>query len=138
VGRAGCRCHAVSDGDPLTGQPLCGECFDYRSAALFNASVPALWAAFTRALPAVLARELGITRAALRAHLRVSFGKVIGYQHRGLIHVHAVIRLAGPGGAGDPAPPWADTTLLRDAVLAAGSQPAVTLPHPGGSTLTLA
>ena len=101
------------DGDPLTGQPLCGECFDYHSAVLFNASVPALWAAFARALPSALARELGITRKVLRQHLRLSFGKVIEYQRRGLIHVHAVIRADGPDGPGDDPPPWADVSLLR-------------------------
>src|SRR6266567_3282015 len=101
------------DGDPLTGQPLCGECFDYHGAVLFNASVPALWAAFARALPSALARELGITRKVLRQHLRLSFGKVIEYQRRGLIHVHAVIRADGPDGPGDDPPPWADVSLLR-------------------------
>jgi hypothetical protein len=128
------------DGDPLIGQPLCGDCFDYQEAVLFNASVPALWDQTARALPAVLARHLGISRRQLRSALRTSFGKVIEYQHRGLIHVHAVIRLDGPGGPEDDPPPWASTAMLRDAVIAAAQIPAITLPHPGqdGSTLTLA
>jgi hypothetical protein len=95
--------------------------------------VPALWDQTARALPGVLARELGITRAVLRRHLRVSFGKVAEYQDRGLIHVHAVFRLDGPDGPGDPAPPWADTDLLRAAILSAVTIPAVTLPRPDGS-----
>jgi hypothetical protein len=80
------------DGEAVIGQPLCLDCFDYAGAVLFNASVPALWDQTARALPSALCRELDITRSVLRRHLRLSFGKVIEYQARGLIHVHAVIR----------------------------------------------
>ncbi len=71
--------------------------------------------------------------------LRISFGKVIEYQHRGLVHVHAVIRIDGPGGPGDPAPPRASTRMLRTAVLAAVTAPAVTVADPAihGKPLTL-
>jgi hypothetical protein len=62
--------------------------------------------------------------------MRLSFGKVIEYQHRGLIHVHAVIRTDGPQGPGDAPPAWADARLLRDAVTAAAVIPSVTLPDP--------
>jgi hypothetical protein len=127
------------DGDPLTGQPLCGECFGYHGAVLFNASVPALWNQTARALPSVLAREAGITRAVLRTHLRLSFGKVIEYQARGLIHVHAVLRADGPEGPGDDPPPWASTDLLTTAVLAAASTASINLADPAqdSGTLTL-
>ena len=127
------------NGDPLIGQPLCGDCFGYNSAVLFNASVPALWDQTVQATRRQLAAATGLSQRALRQHACVSFGKVIEYQHRGLVHVHAVIRLDGPQGPADPAPPWAGAALLRDTVLAAASQPAVTVPHPGagGSTLTL-
>jgi hypothetical protein len=121
------------DGDPMTGQPLCADCFGYQQAVLFNVSVPALWDQTARALPAAPARRLGISRRQLRDSIRISFGKVIEYQHRGLVHVHAVIRVDGPGGPGDQPPPWADTRLLRTAVLAAASIPSVTLPHPAHS-----
>lgn len=127
------------DGEPAIGQPLCSECFDYAGAVLFNASVPRLWDQTARALPAALCRELGITRTVLRRHLRLSFGKVIEYQARGLIHVHAVIRADGPEGPGSVPPPWASADLLRAAVLAAAGVPSVTLPDPDddGSMLTL-
>jgi hypothetical protein len=127
------------DGDPLTGQPLCVSCFDYQQAVLFNASVPALWNQTTHALRSQLAASTGLTQRALRQQLRLSFGKVIEYQHRGLIHIHAVIRIDGPEGPGDPPPAWADTTLLRTAVTTAAAMPSVTLPHPAThGTLTLA
>jgi hypothetical protein len=127
------------DGEPAIGQPLCSGCFDYAGAVLFNASVPRLWDQTARALPPALAREAGITRAMLRQHLRLSFGKVIEYQARGLIHVHAVIRADGPEGPADAPPPWASADLLRTAVLASAGMPSVTLPDPGdaGSMLTL-
>ena len=118
------------DGEQAIGQPLCLECFDYQDAVLFNASAPALWAGFTRALAPALCRELGIARKVRRSHLRLSFGKVIEYQARGLVHVHAVIRADGPGGAGDVPPPWASADLLRTAVLAAAAMPSVTVADP--------
>jgi hypothetical protein len=126
-------------GDPAIGQPLCSECFNYAGAVLFNATVPALWDQTTQAMRRQLAAALGLSQQSLRQHLRVSFGKVVEYQHRGLVHVHAVIRADGPEGPYDPAPPWASTSLLRDAVQAAATIPAVTLPHPGrdGSTLAM-
>lgn len=73
-------------------------------AALFTASVQRLWDQTARELTPALCRELGITRTVLRQHLRLSFGKVIEYQARGLIHVHAVIRADGPEGPGAVAP----------------------------------
>ena len=128
------------DGDPLIGQPLCPDCFDYASAVLFNASVPALWDQTAQAVQRQLAASAGLSQRALRQHLRLSFGKVIEYQHRGLVHIHAAIRIDGPAGPDDDPPPWADTRLLRTAVLAAAPIPAVTLPDPArsGQPLTLA
>lgn len=100
---------------------------------LFNASVPALWDQQVQAVRAQLAAATGLSQRALRRHVRLSFGKVAEYQERGLVHVHAVLRLDGPDGPGDPAPPWADADLLRQAVLTAAGIPAVRVPHPDGS-----
>jgi hypothetical protein len=72
--------------------------------------VPTLWNQTARALPQMLARATGISRAVLRQHLRLSFDKVIEYQARGLIHVHTVIRADGPDGACHDPPPWASKT----------------------------
>jgi hypothetical protein len=111
------RRHA--DGEQAIGQPLCPECFDYAGAVLFNASVPGLWDQQVQAVRAQLAAGTGLSQRALRRQVRLSFGKVAEYQERGLVHVHAVFRLDGPDGPGDPAPPWADADLLRAAILAA-------------------
>jgi hypothetical protein len=124
------RRHA--EGEAAIGQPLCMECFDYAGAVLFNACVPALWDQQVQAVRRQLAADTGLSQQALRRHARVSFGRVAEYQERGLVHVHAVFRLDGPDGPGDPAPPWADAELLRQAVLTAVTIPAVTLPHPDG------
>ncbi len=127
-------------GDPAIGQPLCPGCFDYPAAVLFNASVPALWDQTAQQARRQLAATLGMSQRALRQHLRLSFGKVIEYQHRGLIHIHAVIRIDGPQGPASPPPPWASTAMLADAITAAAATPAVSLPHPRkpGRALTLA
>lgn len=79
------------------------------------------------------------TQRALRQQLQLSFGKVIEYQHRGLVRVRAVIRIDGPDSHGSQPPPWAHASLLRDAVLTAATVPSVTPPHPGqaGQQLTL-
>jgi len=129
---ASCGRHHAG-GEKVIGQPLCGRCFDYGGAVLFNACVPALWDQQVQAVRSQLAAGTGLGQRALRRHVRLSFGKVAEYQERGLVHLHAVFRLDGPDGPGDPAPPWADADLLRAAILAAVTIPAVTLPRPDGS-----
>jgi hypothetical protein len=71
--------------------------------------------------------RVGSGPAALRQHLCISFG-VMEYQHSGLVHAHAVIRIDGRAGPDNPAP-WASTDLLPNAVLTAAQVPAITLPH---------
>ena len=44
-------------------------------------------------LPRTLARLTGMTQKRLREHVRVAYVKVAEYQRRGLVHLHAVIRL---------------------------------------------
>ncbi|WP_329081433.1 replication initiator [Streptosporangium sp. NBC_01469] len=108
--------------DPQVGQPLCVDCYDYRGAVLWNAHAGELWRRFTQALPAVLARLLGVSRAHLRETLRLSYAKVAEYQARGLVHFHAVIRLDGPDGPASPPPDWATVPLLDTAIRQAASQ----------------
>ena len=42
--------------DPRLGRPLCGDCYDYDTAVLFNAYAGDLWRRFTTYLPRHLAR----------------------------------------------------------------------------------
>jgi hypothetical protein len=84
-----------TDDDPLVGSPLCEECYDYRAAVIWQASVGKLWQRFTTYLPRHLAAVAGRSRADVRSQVRVSYVKIAEYQRRGLVHIHAVIRADG-------------------------------------------
>ena len=102
--------------DPLCGQPLCADCYDYTGSVLFNACAPELWRRFTIALHRSLARQAGITGKMLTAQLRISYAKVAEYQRRGVVHFHAVIRLDGPAGPTTTPPAWATPAALTAAI----------------------
>jgi hypothetical protein len=118
-------------GDALIGSPLCPECYGYADAVLWNASVGRLWDRAVTYTARELAKCAGIRVRDLRAQARISFTKVTEYQRRGSVHLHAVIRIDGPGGPDDPAPAWASVGLLGEAVAAAVA--AVRVPVPGVS-----
>jgi replication initiator protein RepSA len=90
--------------DPRRGRALCGDCYDYQAAVLFNAHAGILWRRFTTYLPRHLARLTGLTQQWLRALVRVRYVKVAEYQARGVVHFHAVIRLDVPGDEYQPPP----------------------------------
>ena len=114
------------------GEPLCPECYDYTGAVLFNAVAPQLWKRFTDALRRHLATLGGLTLAEMRDQLIVSFAKVAEYQRRGVVHIHAVIRLDGPDGPTTPPPAWATLDLLTRAVRHAAQAVTVTIPPVAG------
>ncbi len=89
--------------DPRLGRPLCGDCYDYTAAVLFNACAADLWRRFITYLPRRLAALAGLSQRRLRALVRVRYVKVAEYQARGVVHFHAIIRLDAP-------PPAAATT----------------------------
>lgn len=117
--------------DALIGSPLCPDCYGYVDAVLWNASVGRLWDRAVTYTARELAKHARIRVRDLRAHARISFTKVTEYQHRGSVHLHAVIRIDGPGGPDDPAPTWASAELLADAVVAAVAAVRVPVPVPG-------
>ncbi len=127
--------------DPILGQPLCAECFDYQGAVLWNALAPELWRRTTEYLRRALARLAGMTLAELTRTVRVSYTKVAEYQARGLVHFHAVIRLDATASGDEPEamlPPPSQFTaeLLAEAIRQAAG--AVTAPGPvldGGTEL---
>jgi hypothetical protein len=106
--------------DRQVGAPLCPQDYDYAGAVLWNACMGALWDRFVKRVRRELARRQRMRIRDLPLHARVSFAKVAEYQHRGSIHLHAVIRCDGPDGPADPAPSWASAALLGEAVRAAG------------------
>ena len=117
--------------DPRLGQPMCGDCYDYDAAVLFNAYAADLWRRFVTYLPRQLARRLGITQKRLRALVRIRFVKVAEYQARGVVHFHAVIRLDAPGEDYQPPPPGIDADMLCDAI---GQAAAARRPAPSTTT----
>ena len=104
------------EGDPRLGQPMCGDCYDYEAAVLFNAYAGDLWRRFITYLPRHLARLAGVTQKAFYELVRIRFVKVAEYQARGVVHFHAVIRLDAPGD--DYRPPRLSyvPSLLCDAI----------------------
>jgi hypothetical protein len=86
------------DDDRCLGEPLCADCYDYPGHVLWQWHAPELWRRFAIALPRALAAAAGVPRKRWGDLARVSYTKVVEFQARGVIHVHAVIRLDGPTG----------------------------------------
>ena len=105
-----------SDDDPRLGRALCGDCYDYTAAVLFNAHAGQLWRRFTTYLPRRLAAAAGLTLKAFREQLAVRYVKVTEYQARGVVHFHAVIRLDHAGDDYQPPGPFWTADLLCQAI----------------------
>ena len=113
-----CPTRHVED-DPRLGRPMCGDCYDYQAAVLFNASAGDLWRRFTTYLPRQLARLAGVSLKTLGAALRIRYVKVAEYQARGVVHFHAVIRLDANSDDYQPPPGPYSAGLLCDAIVQA-------------------
>jgi hypothetical protein len=90
--------------DPRLGDPLCVDCYRYGDHVLWQWHAPELWRRYTLLLRAALARRVGLTVTRFRDLARLSYTKVVEFQARGVIHVHAVIRLDGPDGPDTSSP----------------------------------
>ena len=77
----------------VLGDPLCPDCYDYERSILWNATCPELWRRTTIYIRRELAKQLGVDVKQLDRELRLSFAKVAEFQRRGVVHLHAVIRL---------------------------------------------
>lgn len=140
-GRGNCEhkvprsCLATHDyGDPAVGQPICADCFDYAAAVIWNAHAGELWRRTTIGIRRSLANLAGISAAALKDEVRVSFTKVVEYQRRGVVHVHALIRLDGASDSTQPPPPPFDVGLLTAAI--SRTVAATAVPYPDSEGLT--
>lgn len=96
---------------------MCPECFDADRAVVWNALASELWRRTTIGIRRHLAGLAGIARSALGDHVRLSFTKVVEYQRRGVVHLHAVARLDGAGAELSPPPPAFGAELLASAIL---------------------
>jgi hypothetical protein len=134
-GRPG-RCAARHlPGDPALGMPICGDCYDYARAVVWNALAPELWKRTTIYLRRAIARLAGLSTAEAGRRVHPAYVKVAEYQARGAIHLHAIIRLDAAPPHHDPhrvAPPpaWCTLELLAHAVRQAATE--VTVPCPLG------
>lgn len=90
----GCTCNHEQD-DPMLGDPVCIDCYDYSGHVVWQYFAPELWRRFTIQLRRSLAHELGVTQRAASEIVRVQFAKVAEFQRRGAVHFHAIIRLDG-------------------------------------------
>src|SRR5262249_45195569 len=106
------------ENDPQLGTPMCSDCYDYIGHVLFNALAPELWRRFTIYLPRQLARLAVVTQRQLRREVRVRFVKVPEYQHRGIIHYHAELRLDTADAAAQPPSPRAAAPPPEQAIRA--------------------
>jgi hypothetical protein len=110
--RSGPRCrHGVAlrcgrrhtDSDPLVGQAICPACYDYDGAVLFNASVSELWRRTTIYALRALGNLAGMSVRSVAKEVRLSYVKVVEFQRRGSVHLHALVRLDAVGdGLGAP------------------------------------
>jgi hypothetical protein len=124
--------HRHRDDDRRLGEPLCADCYDYVGHVLWQWHAPELWRRFTITLGRLLARNAGVSRRDFARHLaRVSYTKVAEFQARGLIHVHAVMRLDGPTGADCAPRVGLDALALGDAIATAAGAVRLEV-HPSG------
>ncbi|MFJ6675216.1 replication initiator [Actinosynnema sp. NPDC091369] len=122
-----CRARHDED-DPLLGQAIDPDTYDYAGAVLWNNRAGELWHTFAVYLRRHLAEALGVSRSRLSKVLRVEYAKVAEYQSRGLVHFHAVIRLDGPSGPAEPPPASTDMDMLCEAITSAARTARVHVP----------
>lgn len=123
-----------TDNDPTVGTPLCLECYDHDHQVVWNGYAGELWRRTTitaNRLLRQLAKRHGVK-------LRLSYAKVAEFQRRGVVHIHAMIRIDGVDPQ-DPesviAPPMGITAghLAQILTEAAERTAFTTEPHPANA-----
>ena len=133
-----CRCGGYHHpDDPRLGSPTDPDTYDYIGSVLWQAHAGQLWHRFVIALRRALAGHLGVPARRFREVARLSYAKVAEYQRRGLVHFHAVVRVDGPDGPGDPTPRGISADVLRAAITTAAQVAVIATERPDGSALLL-
>jgi hypothetical protein len=133
-----CRCGGYHHpDDPRIGSPSDPDTYDYVGSVLWQAHAGQLWHRFVIALRRALAGHLGVPARDFRDVARLSYAKVAEYQRRGLVHFHAVVRVDGPEGAGDPTPSGITADVLRAAITTAAAVAVIATDRPDSSPLLL-
>lgn len=117
------------DDDPQLGEALCPACYDYQGAVLFNARISELWRRTAIYGLRTLGNLAGLSVRHATRTLRLSYVKVVEFQRRGSVHVHALIRLDRRGHEHGPPPAGIDAAMLAAALRIAAAK--VTAPVPG-------
>jgi len=118
-------CLEVHDlADSVVGGAICADCYDWENAVIFNSRVGALWHHTVIAVARHLAAAADIRIRVFNQHWRLSFAKVVEFQGRGVVHVHALVRLDHL----DDSRAALDDSDLATAVIAAATRVAVTNP----------
>ncbi|ROO88737.1 hypothetical protein EDD29_6416 [Actinocorallia herbida] len=133
-------CNLVHADGRQVGDAMCVSCYGYTDHVLWHASMPELWRRTVVGLPRALARQSGPVTGTHRtvkeitALLRPRFARVVEWQRRGALHVHAVVRLDGrsDGDVAAAPPAWAGRDLLAAAVRDAALSASVSMPAPDG------
>jgi Replication initiator protein, pSAM2 len=125
------RCDRIhTEDEACVGLPLCLDCYDHTGQVVWNAHAGELWRRTVIGLRRIVAR-------AARQHaaqVRLSYAKVAEFQRRGVVHLHALLRLDGL----DPANPdrivtpssCLDAASLEEAVRRAVTETSfTTAPH---------
>ncbi len=114
--------------DPLLGHPICPDCYDYEQSVLWNATCPELWRRTTIYVRRELARLCEMNVKELDQSVRLSFAKVAEFQRRGVVHLHAILRVDPRDDKGD-VPHVISAQTLTSAIRAAASKVSAPLPR---------
>jgi hypothetical protein len=124
--------------DPMVGEPLCAQCFEYESMIVWNALAPELWRRTVQDIRRGIARAVGMSEKACNRLAWLNYFKVAEYQLRGAIHFHAILRLDDGAGRYEPEamlpPPEGFDMALLEAVVRS-VVPAVRAPDPRGGQI---
>ncbi len=135
---AGPRCpHGVAlvcptrhdEDDDVLGQALCPDCYDYEGAVRFNAGVSELWRRTTIYALRALGALVGMSAREAARRLRLAYVKVVEFQKRGSVHLHALVRVDTRGDELGRAPDGIDAEMLAAALRIAAAK--VSAPLPG-------
>jgi len=118
-----------SSSDEALGQALCADCYDYEGAVLFNAGVSELWRRTTIYALRALGSLLGLSARQAARQLRLSYVKVVEFQRRGSVHLHALVRADIRSDEHGDAPTGIDADAVANALQIAARK--VSAPLPG-------
>jgi len=105
-----------SDGGRPIGEALCPRCYDYEAAVLFNVGVSELWRRTTIYALRALGNLAGLSVRSVAKRVRLSYVKVVEFQRRGSVHLHALVRLDSAGDGLSPPPECFSADLLASAL----------------------